>query len=98
MENITHDFWHMVWDQKSLVIAMATNASESELRLKIENLSVNLTTSTAKLNGTYTNSIQYWSEIVGESMQFENYLIKTIDILESADYVFTQLELMNLKV
>jgi protein tyrosine phosphatase len=43
-------------------------------------------------------STQYWPATSGESMTFNNFLVKTIKVETSVDYVLSTLELTNLKV
>jgi hypothetical protein len=49
-------------------------------------------------NRTKTQSRQYFAEEEGDSMTFDNFAVQTIDIVETPDYVVTELDLTNLKV
>lgn len=50
------------------------------------------------LFGLKIQSTQYWPETPGESLKFNNFLVKTIKAETSDDYVVSTLELINLKV
>ena len=95
----------MVWGEKVLVISMVTNAIESKKKTQFSLsqfdkkilLSIQVV---VKRNKTsfILQSQQYWPRKEGESMSFNNFEVKTIAVKTTVDYVYTSLELTNLKV